>query len=178
MKPKHEKSFVNFEKPYETNIVGLRGVIYFAVGLFLLIVITFGLMWFLQNVMEEQSAETKDSKNPMMMTEREVLPPEPRLQTAPGFGVESERGFVSLELKASQSEYRELAKQWEKLWTEGQKDPKTGTVISLPIEEAKRKFLEENVKTRTDQRAQTALDESRSIVSYSSSGRTATDKRR
>lgn len=176
--PKHEKSFVNYDRAYETNIIGLRGVAYFSIGLFLLIVITFGLMYFLQNKMEEQALETKESKNPMLMTEKEILPPEPRLQAAPGFSVESPEGHVNLELKASQSEYRERERQWAKLWTEGQKDPNTGTIISLPIEEAKRKFLEENVKTRTGEEAQTVLDESRSIVSYSSSGRTATDKRR
>ncbi len=42
--PKHEKTFVDFDKAYETNLIGLRGVIYFGVGLFLLIVVTFGLM--------------------------------------------------------------------------------------------------------------------------------------
>ena len=45
---KHEKSFVDFDKPYEQNLIGLQGIIYFAVGLFLLIVITFGLMWALE----------------------------------------------------------------------------------------------------------------------------------
>jgi len=178
MEPKHEKSFVNYDKPYETNIIGLRGVVYFAGFLFLLIVITFGLMVVLQNVMEEQAIETKDEKNPMMMSDTERLPPEPRLQVAPGYSVESEQGQLNLELKAPQSEYRELERQWGKLWTEGQKDAKTGTVVTLPIEEAKRKFLEENVKTRSDEQTLKALDESRAIVSYSSAGRTATDKRR
>ncbi len=178
MATKHEKSFVNFEKPYENNIIGLRGVIYFAAGLFLLIVITFGLMFVLQNVLEDQSIETKDVKRPMMMSEKEQLPPEPRLQAAPGFGVESPQGYVNLELKAPQSEYRERQREWEILWKEGQKDAKTGTVISLPIEEAKQKLLQQNVKTRTGEEADKILDESRSIVSYSSAGRTATDKRR
>lgn len=175
---KHEKSFVNYDKSYETNIIGLRGVIYFAVGLFLLIVITFGLMYVLQNVMEQQSVEMKDAKNPMMMNEQELLPPEPRLQAAPGFGEDSEKGRVNLELKAPQSEYRERQRQWEILWSQGQKDPKTGTVVTLPIEEAKRRLLEENVKARGGDQAQAQFDESRSIVSYSSAGRTATDKRR
>lgn len=178
MKPKHEKSFVNYDKTYETNIIGLRGVAYFGVGLVLLIVITFGLMYVLQNVMEQQAIETKDAKNPLMLSEREQLPPEPRLQAAPGYGVESENGFVNLELRAPQSEYREMERQWSKLWAEGQKDAKTGTVITLPIAEAKQKFLEENAKTRSGDQTQTILDQSRSIVSYSSSGRTATDKRR
>ncbi len=178
MEPKHEKSFVNYDRAYETNIIGLRGVAYFGIGLFLLIVITFGLMYVLLNVMEEQALENKDVKNPMMMNEQELLPPEPRLQAAPGYGVESPQGFVNLELKAPQSEYREKERQWAELWRDGQKDPKTGTVITLGIEEAKRKLLEQNVKTRTGEQTQKALDESRSIVSYSSAGRTASDKRR
>lgn len=178
MKTEHEKSFVDYDRTYETNIIGMRGIVYFAVGLFLLIVITFGLMLVLQNVMEDQASETKDAKSPMMMNERENLPPEPRLQAAPGFGMDSEQGRVNMELKAPQSEYREMERQWEKLWAEGQKDAKTGTVVTLPIDEAKRKFLEENMKTPSGEQSEKSMDESRSIVSYSSAGRTATDKRR
>ena len=174
--PKHEKSFVDYDRAYETNLIGLRGIIYFAVGLFLLIVITFGLMFFLQNVMEDQARETKDNKNPMMMNDTERLPPEPRLQAAPGFGVDSERGRINMELSAPQSEYWELERQWETQWANGQKDPKTGTIITLPIEEAKRKLLQQNMKVRAGEQAQKAVEESRSIVSYSSAGRTATDK--
>ena len=178
MATKHEKSFVNFDRTYEANLIGIRGVIYFAVGLFLLIVITFGLMYFLLNVMADQAAETKDAKSPMAMSPQENLPPAPRLQGAPGFGVESEKGFVNLELKPPQSEYRELHAQWEKQWKDGQKDAKSGTVITLGIEEAKEKLLQENVKTRTGEDTVKALDEAQRFVSYSSAGRTATDKRR
>ena len=169
---------MDYDRAYENNLIGLRGIIYFGVGLFLLVVITFGLMFFLQNVMEDQAKDSKDDKNPMMMNDTERLPPEPRLQAAPGFGVESERGRLNMELRAPQSEYRELERQWEERWANGQKDAKTGTVVSLGIEEAKKKFLEQNVKTRTGEQSQKSLDESRSIVSYSSAGRTATDKRR
>ena len=178
MAAKHEKSFVNYDRTYETNVVGARGVVYFAVGLFLRIVITFGLMVFLQNVMEDQAKETKDAKSPMAMNSQESLPPEPRLQGAPGFGVESENGRVNLELKAPQSEYRELHEQWEKQWKDGQKDAKTGTVVTLGIEAAKNKLLQENVKTRTGEQAEKAMDEAQRFVSYSSAGRTASDKRR
>ena len=169
---------MDYDRAYENNLIGLRGIIYFGVGLFLLVVITFGLMFFLQNVMEDQAKDSKDDKNPMMMNDTERLPPEPRLQGAPGFGVESERGRLNMELRAPQSEYRELERQWEERWANGQKDAKTGTVVSLGIEEAKKKFLEQNVKTRSGEQSQKSLDESRSIVSYSSAGRTATDKRR
>ena len=174
----HEKSYVNYDKTYETNIIGMRGIIYFAIGLFLLIVVSFGLMWALQNVMEGQAKETKDEKNPLMMSDVERLPPEPRLQAAPGFGIDSEQGRVNLELKAPQSEYRELEDQWKKLEAEGQKDPHTGTVVSLPVEEGKKKLLEESAKTNKNQGAENVLTESRTIVSQSSSGRTATDVRK
>ncbi len=177
-KTKHEKSFTDFDKPYEQNNIGLRGVIYFGIGLFLLIVVTFGLMWALQNVMEDQAKETKDVVGPMTMKGEERLPPEPRIQAAPGFGVDGPNGRVNLELKAPQSEYRELRKQWEDLWENGQKDAKTNTVVALPIEEAKAKILAENLKARSGDDGQKALDEARSFVSYSSGGRTRTDKRR
>lgn len=175
---KHEKSFVDYDKPYEQNLIGLRGIIYFGIGLFLLIVVTFGLMWALQNVMEDDAVETKDKKSPLALNEQERLPPEPRLQAAPGFGVDGDKGRVNLELMAPQSEYRELHKQWEDLWKNGQKDEKTNTVVTLPIEDAKKRMLEGNPKVRTGAETEKALDETQTYVSYSSSGRTRTDRRR
>jgi hypothetical protein len=180
MATKHEKTFVDLDKPYETNVIGMRGIIYFAVGLFVLVVITFGLMWFLQNVMEEQSIAEKDVASPMRMSDQERLPPEPRLQGAPGFQVESQQGHVNLELKAPQSEYRNLQEQWETMWKDGQKDAKTGTVVTMPIEEAKRKFLEQSAEKPQPnaQQKEEVMKKSRSIVSLSSAGRTASDIRR
>lgn len=177
---KHEKNHNDFDKAYESNVIGLRGIIYFAIGLFLLVVITFGLMLFLQNVMEAQSVAEKDVTSPMMLNAQDRLPPEPRLQAAPGFGVDSENGRVSLELKAPQSEYRNLQEQWAKAWKEGQKDAQTGTVVTLPIEEAKQKFLEQSAsKPQTNgQQKEDIMKQSRALVSLSSSGRTAADVRR
>jgi hypothetical protein len=180
---KHEKSFVDFDKPYEQNLIGLRGVVYFAVGLFLLIVVTFGLLWALQNVMEDQAAETdRLNARPMAITDdRERLPPEPRLQAAPGFGVESQNGRVNLELRAPQSEYRELHKQWEQIWENGQTvvdQNNNQTAVTLPIEEAKKRMLESAPKTRDAAEAEKALEEGSTFVSYSSAGRTRTDRRR
>ncbi|MEZ5426339.1 MAG: hypothetical protein R2747_08750 [Pyrinomonadaceae bacterium] len=173
-KPKHEKTFVDFDKPYETNVIGLRGIIYFGLGLFFLIVITFGLMWLLKDVLEQEAVKTKSSDNPLMLTKEEALPPEPRLQSAPGFGVEDPvKGHVNLELTEPQSEYRELHQQWERLWREGQKDPQTGTVISLSIEEAKRKFLEQNAGTPNSREEEEVLKKSRMIVSDAGAGRNA-----
>lgn len=176
---KHEKSFVDFDKPYEQNLIGLRGIIIFAIGLFVLVVITFALMWVFENQMENYAHETKDSENPMMMNENDRLPPEPRLQAAPGFGVDGENGRVNLELNQPQAEWRTLHEKWLKEWENGQKDAKTGTVVTLPIEAAKKKFLEGNIPAaKPSGDGENIYEQSRKFVSYSSSGRTMTDKRR
>ncbi len=96
----HEKSFVDFEKPYEQNVVGLKGIVYFGIGLLLLIIITFALMWALLSVLEKDAAETKKSTNPMAMSDKEKLPPEPRIQLAPGFGVDGEAGRINWSLES------------------------------------------------------------------------------
>jgi hypothetical protein len=175
---KHEKSFVDFEQPYEQNIIGLKGIFYFGIGLLLLIVITFGLMWALLNVLEDDAKETKKSQNPMLMSEKERLPPEPRLQAAPGFGVESADGRVNFELRAPQSEYRELKKQWAEIWEHGLKDPKTGAITSLPIDAAKEKFLEQATKARSGPDAEQAAMRSKMYFTDASSGRRAAERRR
>ncbi len=179
-KTKHEESFVDFDKPYEQNIIGTRGIIYFAVGLFLLIVVTFGLMWALQNVMEDQAKIDKDSKNPLRLSDKERLPPEPRLQGAPGFGIESPNGRVNLELKAPQSEWWEMQRQNKELWEKGQKtlnDKKEEVIVTLPINDAKEKFLSEAGKT-VNTEADEISARSRMIISDSSAGRIASEKRR
>jgi hypothetical protein len=178
MSTKHEKSYVDYDKAYEGNVVGLKGIIYFGIGLFLLIAVTFVLMFFLMNALEQQAAESKDTKeNPMMTRGDDKLPPEPRLQVAPGFGVDSDKGRVDLSLHAPQSEYRELRKQWESLWKNGVKDAKSGTSTSLPIEEAKKRLIEQNPNANV-QDSQRMMSDIRAIVSYSSSGRMASEHRK
>lgn len=175
---KHEKSFVDFEQPYEQNLLGLKGILYFGIGLFLLIVITFGLMWVFLVKMEEEFKVEKSSTNPMAMSEKERLPAEPRLQLAPGFKFDSEKGSVKLELLPPQAEYLEYKKQAEDIWKHGQKDPKTGTVIALPIEEAKNKLIEQKRKARSGEGADKTFKASRMFMSDASSGRLATETRR
>lgn len=178
MSSKHEKSFVDFEKPYEQNLIGLKGIVYFGIGLFLLIVITFGLMRLLKDVLEDFAKDEKKSTNPIQLSEKQRLPPEPRLQAAPGFGVDSESGRINLELRAPQAEYWELKKQWEAVWKEGHKDAKTGTVIAMPIDEAKSLVLQRGLKARSGPEADAASHESMMILSDASSGRVASLKRR
>lgn len=176
MSKKHTDSVADLNKMYEENEIQLKGIISFAVGLLLLIIVTFALIWALLNVMGDYFKS--DEVNPMAMSDTERLPPEPRLQAAPGFGVDSERGRVNLELRIPQAEYRELRKQWDDLLENGRKDPKTGMVSVMPIEEAKKKFLEQNVKARSGPEAEAVLSASREFVSEAGSGRIGSQKRR
>lgn len=174
---KHHNSDV-YDKPYEENEIGMKGIAYFGVGLFILIVVTFGLMWALLGVLEDQAAAEKKSDNPMAMTDKERLPAEPRLQLAPGFGVDGPNGHVNLELHAPQAEYWELEKIWKKEWAEGMKDPKTGAISSMPIDKAKELVLAQGLKAKSGPDAEKLYTDSKLRFSDASSGRVATDRRR
>ncbi len=175
---KHEKSFVDFEKPYEQNIIGFKGIVLFAVFLLALIIITFGLMYALLNVFEADAKAEKSSNNPMAQSDKDRLPPEPRIQGAPGFGVNGPNGRVNLELQAPQSEWWVLEKQYKEVWSKGMVDKATGAVTALPIEEAKKMLLERNVKARSGADADKLFAESKLRYSDASSGRVATDRKR
>lgn len=175
---KHTDTIVDLSRAYEENDVKLKGIVWFGGGLLLLIVITFILMWFFLGLLVDYRAENAGPANPMILNEQERLPPEPRLQAAPGFGVDSPKGRVNLELKAPQAEWWELEKQWAELIEKGQKDEKTGAVIALPIEDAKAKFLEQGVKAKSGPEAEEFLRASRTTVSDASAGRLSPDTRR
>lgn len=172
--------------PYEKDRIELRGIAFFTIGLILLIGVTFGLMGLLHFAMDDQLTQTyKQERSPMSWTDEEKkalknLPPEPRLQAAPGFQVENPGGgeAVNLELREPQAEYRELKKQWDEVQKNGRKDPTSGVYSILPIEEAKKRVLEGSlIKTRPADQTQKAADTVRQIPSYSSAGR-ATEIRR
>lgn len=175
---RHEKSFVTFEKGYEQNVLGLRGIIYFGIGLFILIVITFFLMWALLKVFRDRAQEERPPASPMARSDRERLPPEPRLQLAPGFGIDTREGRVNLELRPPNAEYQEFRKQWFDIWKNGEKDKATGAVAILPIDEAKQRLLSQAPKATSDPNAQQFYDNSRLYFSDASSGRVASLKRR
>jgi hypothetical protein len=175
---RHEKSFVTFEKGYEQNILGLRGIVYFGIGLLLLIVITFALMWALLKVFADDAAKNAAPASPLALSEKDRLPPEPRLQLAPGWGVETQNGPVNLELSQPGAEYTVLHEQWQEMWKNGVRDPKTGVTSMLPIDQAKEKLLEQNVKARNDDASRTEWDRSRLFYTDASSGRVASEKRR
>lgn len=175
---KRAKLVVDPNKQYEDNVIGLRGIVGFGVGLFLLIVVTFVLMWLLEGLLEENAKETKSSNNPIAMSDKDRLPPEPRLQAAPGFGIDGPNGRINLELRGPQEEHWQLEKIWKDVWANGMKDPSTGAVSALPIEKAKEILLSENVKAKSGPEVQNLFADSKLRISDSSAGRVASDRRR
>lgn len=179
MKSKNLNSPIDLDKEYEANDIGLKGIVWFGIGLLLLILITSILIWTLLYRLRDFSVENAEPANPMARTDKEKLPPEPRLQAAPGFGVDSaDGGRVNLELMGPQSEYREMKKQWEQLQKYGRTDAKTGVVTVIPIDKAKEKFLESSPKAKSGPDAEKVLKDGRMFISDSSAGRIAGETRR
>ena len=118
-------------------------------------------------------AEKEPEPGPMAMSESERLPPEPRLQVAPGFGLKLENGqVVNLEKREPQAEYRELRKQWEQSLREGARD-QTGKVVGVPIDEAIKSLATGNaLPSRPNSGTQVKPDDfAISIPTFASSGR-------
>lgn len=145
----------NVDVTHETSDVSVEALTKFVIGLTLMTLATFGLMYALFKLLDRQfeSRNYETRPGPMAMTQQERIPPEPRLQGAPGFGVKLENGsIVNLDSEHApgkpQEEYRVLRAQWERLLTTGRTD-ETSTSFGLPIDQAMKKLLESNaIKTK------------------------------
>ena len=168
----------NPDVSHEASDVDVGSITKFVIGLFILTVITFGLMKLLYKVLEDRATKADPPPRPMAMSEQERLPPEPRLQAAPGFGVNLGEGkeMINLQLREPQAEYNELHKIWNDV-LEGKPDPRTGK-SSMPIEEAMKKVTEDgSLKSRPAADGQQPIGTGgMDIPSYQSSGR-MTEKR-
>ena len=164
----------NPEVSHEASDVNVRAIIQFTVGLLIAMVLVAVLMRLMYNIFEERERkqELKAPAGPMALTDKERLPPEPRLQSAPGFGVTTaDGGRKSLELQAPQAEYRELSQEWARQLKEGAKDPQTGATVALPIEQAIKQVVQQGLPARGAAAGQKSYVETMQMPSYSSSGR-------
>ena len=168
----------NPDVSHEASDVDVGSITKFVIGLFILTVITFVLMKLLYNVLETRAPQADPPPRPMAMSEKDRLPPEPRLQAAPGFGVNLGEGkeMINLQLREPQAEYNELRKIWKDV-LEGKPDPRTGK-SSMPVEEAMKKVTEDgSLKSRPAADGQQPIGTGgMDIPSYQSSGR-MTEKR-
>jgi hypothetical protein len=134
----------NVDVTHELSDVNVPGILKFVVALVIMTVAVYVLMWLMFGFFNAQEIrkEGQAPRGPMAMTEQESLPPEPRLQTARGFGVKLENGqWVDLETREPQAEYRVLREQWDLVLKQGPKD-QSGNPAGLPIEQAMQKVLE------------------------------------
>lgn len=160
---------------HEKSDVNVRSIILFGGGLLVFGIIVQVLMWLTFNYMERRAAkeDVLHPRGPMALTETQRLPKEPRLQSAPGFGVSLGQGKepIKLELREPQAEFTEMLKIWEKD-LKGEPDSRTGKV-SMPIEEAKQRVLSEGLlRVRPQAAGQQQIDiHGMDVPSYQSSGR-------
>src|SRR5215468_6107155 len=148
----------NVDVTHEQSDVDAKGVAKFVIGLTLMTVAVYFLMFVMFNVLNRREQEPEPP--PLALTEQEKLPPEPRLQSAPGFGEqlnkevtkqgETETARVARALPTPKDplwEINALRSHWLETLTNGGTDA-NGQQI-LPISAAKEQLLKQGVPART-----------------------------
>jgi hypothetical protein len=134
----------NLDVKHEASDVSVSGILKFVLGLTVLGIVVFVLMWGMFRILSTQEEKKEPPAGPMAMTEQERRPPDPKLQAAPGFGVKLENGqWVNLENREPQAEYRILREQWEQELNCRAED--VARKACVPIDEAMQKLLQGNI---------------------------------
>jgi len=148
----------NIDVTHEASDVYIGGIAKFVIGLFVLIVVSFVLMWVMFRLMNSQPVPGEKPRSQVALTDKERLPPEPRLQSAPGFAEELERTAAARnenkaelhpEIKGPATaprdpmfEIKVLRQQWEDVLRNGPVD-QNGKHYGMPIEQAKDQVLKQ-----------------------------------
>jgi len=144
----------NVDVTHETSDVYIAGIAKFAIALLVLTVAVYFLMWGLFRVFESRVKEPP--RSPMALTGRDRLPPEPRLQGAPGFGEGLEKNANAGKSKAAGSpeppknplwEIKAERDQWNDVLENGPVD-QSGKRYGMPIEKAKQEILKQGLPSR------------------------------
>ena len=145
----------NIDVTHEVSDVHVKGIANFLLALMVLTIGVFFLVWGMFRILETRSQEPP--RSPMALTNRERLPPEPRLQGAPGFaeglgksakpaaegGEGPKTQAPASELpKEPMWEIKELRKQWKEVLEHGPAD-KNGQRYGMPIEKAEEEVLKQ-----------------------------------
>lgn len=130
---------------HEISDVNTRGILWFVLFLAGLILVALLLLRGMYRLFESW-AQTAEGERPVMArSAEERLPPEPRLQAAPGYQVEGQ----NLELKEPQAEWKVVRQKWEEeLKGYGIVDPDQ-KIGRMPIEEAIKQIGREGIKPST-----------------------------
>jgi len=148
----------NVDVMHEISDVQVPGIVKFLVALSVLTLATFILVWGLFRSFESKSTETPSS--PMALTEKDRLPPEPRLQGAPGFAGDLERVTATQKEESANAisagadhpkdplyESDILRRHWKDVLENGPVD-QSGRRYGMPIEKAKEEILKQGLPVR------------------------------
>jgi len=145
----------NIEVTHEQSDVQIGGIAKFIVGLLILTIATHIALWGLF-VLFQKTATTQEEgthRSPIAMTGEERLPPEPRLQGAPGFAENLEKAKVEEHAQPTPAggfippkdpmwEIHALREQWNHVLEHGPTDA-NGQKFGMPIEQAKEEALKQ-----------------------------------
>src|SRR6266404_864856 len=139
----------NIDVTHEASDVNVGGIVKFVVGLTIFAIAVQVLMWSMFRFFNAQEAGKEPQPGPMAMTAQERRPPDPKLQSAPGFGVKLENGqWVPLENREPQAEYAVISAEWKQRLNCDYKDHLIGQRADLPycvpIDKAIQQLLEGN----------------------------------
>ena len=148
----------NIDVTHEASDVQVSGIVKFLLGLSLLTLATFILVWGLFRSFESKTTETRSS--PMALTEKDRLPPEPRLQGAPGFAEDLEKATATRNQESASAisggaaqpkdalyEIDILRRHWSDVLVNGPID-QHGQRYGMPIEKAKEEILKQGLPVR------------------------------
>jgi hypothetical protein len=168
----------NLDVTHEGSDVSVSGVLKFVMGLTALTAVVFVLMWGLFRFLYAETEKEPDP-GPMAMTPYERLPPDPKLQAAPGFGVTLVNGErVPLDKREPEAEYRVLRDQWERQLKcedvnphdEAKAEVKSESAC-VPIDQAIQKVLEVGLPSRKDNASKGVPEDGVKLPTAASSGR-------
>lgn len=161
----------NVEVTHERSDISVSGVGTFVAALTVAtIIISIGI-YFLFGYFNAQE-ERAPAPGPMALNQNERLPPEPRLQVAPGFEIKLQDGHTeALNLKPPQAEYRVLRDEWEKA-LRGELRDQSGKPVAMPIEQAMKQVVSgAGLPARTNNVSSKLEDNAISMPTAWSSGR-------
>ena len=159
----------NVDVTHEASDVQVGSIAKFVLGLLVLTILTHIALWGLFLVFERREAaqEREAPRSRMALSDKERLPPEPRLQGAPGFAEELEKEIkpaTTAEPATSPAhdsgkpkdplwEIRALRKQWDHVLEHGPTD-EHGQRFGMPIEQAKEEVLKQLEKQKAEGKKQ------------------------
>ena len=176
---KHEKLHItetpdtshimNIDVTHEKSDVDVGSIAKFVIGLLVLTIATHIALWGMFRMLQkyETDKEQVEHRSPLAPSAEERRPPEPRLQSAPGFaqslekaapGQHEERQIQTVNKgfdtpKDPLWEIKVLRKQWDHVLEHGPTD-EHGQRFGMPIEQAKEEVLKQMEKQKAEGKKQ------------------------